>query len=267
MPGDLGVAPGSRSEVAAHRRDILRELLLRDIRLRYRRSVLGLLWSQLSPLSLIVILTVIFTRVVPLGIPNYPVFVFVGLSSWHWFQGGLHDATICVSNNRDLVRLPGFPLGLLPPVSIGSHVTHYVLSLPVLLGAVLVTTGRIPYTAIALPLVLMIQFALCLGPAYVLAPLQVTMRDTAHAVSIALLLLFYATPIIYDERRLRLSAMRPLFDLNPLAHLLRAQRDILLDGRWPDFGALTIVLAVALIVLVIGRRIFVAAGSWMADEV
>jgi lipopolysaccharide transport system permease protein len=256
-----------RPSRAEHRRDLVRELLVRDIKLRYRRSVLGLLWSQLGPLSLIVVLSVVFTRVVPLGIDNYPVFVFVGLSAWHWFQGGLVDATSSVTNNRDLVRQPGFPLALLPPVAIASHVSHYLLSLPVLFGAVVVTTGRLPYTAVALPLLMLIQFVLCLGPAYVLSPLQVTMRDTGQIVGITLLLLFYATPIIYDDERLRLSSFRWIYDVNPLAHLLKAQRDILLYGRWPDFRTLLLVSVVALVVLAAGRRLFVAAQSWMPDEV
>jgi lipopolysaccharide transport system permease protein len=255
------------AETAQHRRDLVRELLVRDIRVRYRRSVLGILWSQVAPLSLIVILSIVFTRIVPLGIPNYPVFVFVGLSSWNWFQGGLADATASATSNRELVRQPGFPLGLLAPVAIASHLTNYVLSLPVLLGAIAFTTGRVPYTAIALPLVLLVQFALCLGPAYLLSPLQVTMRDTAQIVGISLLLLFYASPIIYDDTRVRLSGLRSLYDLNPLAHLLKAQRDILLYGRWPDIIALLLVGAFAALILAIGSVVFRSAKSWIPDEV
>lgn len=252
---------------ATHRRDLVRELLLRDIRLRYRRSILGLLWSQLAPLSLVVVLSIVFSRVVRLGIPDYPVFVFVGLSAWRWFQAGVVTATSSVTDNRDVVRLPGFPLRLLPPVAISSELANYVLSLPVLLGAIAWATGRVPITVVALPVLVFIQFLLCLGPSYLLSVSHVTMRDTAQILGVVLLLLFYATPILYHEEFLLDSGFRLLYVLNPLAHVIEAQRDVLLYGRWPDVGALGLVSLFAFTMLALGVRVFRSAEAWMPDEV
>ena len=226
-----------------------------------------MLWSQLAPLSQVVVLSIVFSRVVRLGIPNYPVFLFVGLSAWQWFQGGMMTGTSSVTGNRDVVRLPGFPLRLLSPVAISSHLANYVLSLPVLLGAIFWATGRVPYTVVALPVLVCIQFVLCLGPCYLLSVSHVTMRDTAQIVSVALLLLFYATPILYDAQLLLGSRYRLLYVLNPLAHVIEAQRDVLLYGRWPDIGTMALVSLFALAVLAIGSRVFRWAEAWMPDEV
>jgi lipopolysaccharide transport system permease protein len=248
-------------------RDLVWELLVRSVRLRYRRSILGLLWSQLAPISTIVILSVVFVRVIPLGIDNYPVFVFIGLTSWQWLQGGLTSATTSVVSSRDLVRQPGFPVLLLPPVAVASHLVHYLLAAPVILGAVAVTSGGLPLATVSLPVILLVQFLLCVGPAYILAAAHVRVRDTAEALSVALRLLFYATPIIYDEGRLVGSRFRFLYDVNPVAHLLTAQRDALLRGRWPAPGMLLVIGGIAVALTAIGVRVFESASARFADEV
>jgi lipopolysaccharide transport system permease protein len=248
-------------------RDLVRELLLRNVRLRYRRSVLGVAWSQLAPLGLVVVLSLVFMRVIPLGIENYPVFLFVGLTSWQWFQGGINSATTSVIANRDLVRQPGFPLRLLPAIEVGSHLVQYVLALPVLLGAVFVATGRIPLTAIALPVVVGIQLLLCLGPGYVLATAHVRVRDTSQVVGIVMRLLFYGTPIMYDADRLIGTPLQFLYDFNPLAHVIQAQRDVLLHGRWPEPGPLVVICVISGALTLAGMRLFDAVAPDFVDEI
>lgn len=248
-------------------RDLVRELLIRHVRIRYRRSVLGLAWSQLAPIATIVILSVVFMRVIPLGIENYPVFLFAGLTSWQWFQSGISSATTSVTTNRDLVRHAGFPVLLLPVVEIGSQFIHYALALPVLLGAVVLTTGRLPVAAVSLPLILFVQFLLCLGPGYLLATAHVPVRDTSQVVSVVLRLLFYATPIMYDEGRLLGTRLQFLFDFNPIARLITAQRDALLFGRWPDATTLVVIGAIGGALTVSGIRVFRAAAPAFPDEV
>lgn len=245
----------------------MRELLVRNVRLRYRRSVLGIAWTQLAPIATIVVLSIVFMRFIPLGIENYPVFLFVGLTSWQWFQGGLAAATTSVTSNRDLVRHPGFPVRLLPPVEIGSQLVHYVLAFPVLLGAVAITSGGLPVTALSLPLIILVQFLLCLGAGYLLATLYVPVRDTGHVVTVVLRLLFYATPIMYDAGRLIGSRFELLYELNPIARLITAQREVLLDGRWPDFQMLFVVGALGALMTAAGLWAFGRAAPGFPDEV
>lgn len=246
--------------------DLLVELVSRYVRLRYRRSVLGVLWSQLGPLSTVVVLSVLFTRVVDLGIPNYPVFVFIGLLAWTWFNGGITASAESVVASRDLVSHPGVPLLLLPAVPVATHLVNYLLALPILLAAVVVTTGRLPLTVVALPAVLAVQFGLILGPGMLLAGMQVRFRDVAHLLSVVLLPLFYATPIFYDASRVLASDFSFVYELNPLARLMTAYRDVLLEGTWPDPAVLTAVGVLAAAMTVVGSRVYLRAARRFPEE-
>jgi lipopolysaccharide transport system permease protein len=217
--------------------------------------VLGVVWSQLAPLSMIAIFSFVFGVVLKLKIPNYsyPSFLFVGLLPWVWFQSAIVAGSQSVVGGRDLVRQPGFPVPLLPVVSIASTLVNYVLALPIMLVWVSVSTGRFPATVAALPLIVLAQFLITLGPCYILSAINVRFRDISHIVEILLLPLFYATPIIYQQPPERFHL---LYQLNPLAHLMTAYRAALLDGRWPELMPLGILCAVGIVFVAVGYRVF-----------
>ena len=238
------------------------ELVLRDLRLRYRRSVLGVAWSQLGPLSTMLVLSFVFTRIVPLNIDHYPVFVFTGLLAWGWFQGGIVAATDSIVSGRDLVRRPGFPASLLPAAAVATHLMYYVLTLPVLVGFILITTGHLSVTIIALPVVIAVQFLVILAPGYLLSGLNVRFRDVSHLLSVVLVPLFYATPVFYGvPHRFRL-----LYDLNPMSRLIDEYRAVLLRGEWGDLWGIVALGAVAAIGIALGLRVFRAASPRFAEE-
>ncbi len=245
--------------------ELLRALVRRDVTLRYRRSLLGLAWSQIAPLSMIVVFSVVFTGVVSLGIPDYPAFVFTGLLAWLWFQSGLVAATSSVVDNRDLIRQPGFPATVLPAVAIASQLVTFALSLPALLIVVGLWTGRIPPTVVALPLIAGVQFVVTLGPAYVLAAFNVTFRDVGHLIGILTMLLFYATPVFYDASGAP-DRFRLLYELNPMARLIAAYRDAVLYGRWPDLLPLFVLAAVGASIAFVARRVFLARSRTFVQE-
>jgi lipopolysaccharide transport system permease protein len=141
---------------------------------------------------------------------------------------------------------------MLPVISISSALINYVLALPVMLVWIGATTGRIPVTAAALPLIIAVQFLITLGPCYVLSAINVTFRDIGHIVEIALLPLFYATPIFYKP----VSRFHLVYDLNPLAHLMAAYRDALLYGRWPKLMPLGVLVVVGIVLVAMGRKVF-----------
>ena len=247
-------AVGLRAAPARRLGDLLVELLWRDLRLRYRRSVLGVLWAQVAPLATAAVLTVIFTRVVPLGIEDYAVVLLAGLLPWTWFQSSLVGGTGSVVEGRDLLRQPGFPTWLLPITAVTGGLVQYLLALPVLLVAVVAFTGRVPATATLLPLLLAVQFLLLLGPVLALATLHVRYRDTAQVVAVALIPLFYATPVFYDAGR---AGQVPLLEtLNPLVPLLAAYRDVLLEGQVPPAAGLLRVAVLGTLGAVAGAAVF-----------
>jgi lipopolysaccharide transport system permease protein len=245
-----------------HRVDLLRELVGRDIKVRYRRNVLGMAWSQLGPLSLIVALTLVFTRVLPLHIEHYAAFVFIGVLVWTWFSSAIVAGTESVVGGGELVRTPRFRVALLPVAAVTTHLIQLLLALPILLGTLLVTTGRVPVTIVALPAILAVQFILTLGPCYALGGIDVHFRDTAQIVSVILLPLFYVTPVFYAVP----SHFQWAYDLNPLARLLVAYRDAALYGRWPDPVPLLVLTAIGAVLIAAGYALFVRAGPRFAEE-
>lgn len=247
-------APSAPARPRAPAGDLLVELVIRDLRLRYRRSVLGALWSQVTPLVTVAVLAVIFTRVIPLGIEDYPVVLLAGLLPWTWLQGALIGGTESVVAGRDLLRQPRFPAWMLPASAVAAHLVQFVLALPVLLIAVAAFTGRVPGTVVALPLVMLVQLALVSGPVLALAAIHVRYRDTAHLVGVVLLPLFYASPVFYDAAALdRASVIRAV---NPMVHILDGYRAVLIRGEWPDLSALAPVLVLSAGLAVAGWHVF-----------
>ena len=246
-------------------RDLLRELVLRDMKLRYKGSVLGLAWSLLNPLAQLLVFGLVFSTILPLNIPNYTAFLFSGLLVWSWFQSSLFAATTVIVDGRSLIKRPGFPVALLPVVTVMANLVHFVLALPVLLLFLLLTGLPLHSTALLLPLLIAIQFLLTLSIGYFLAAVHVTFRDTQHLVGVFLLLLFYLTPIFYDSSVIPAS-LQSIYRLNPLLHLLEAYRTILIDGRLPDFAMLAVVTAVSLALLLVGFRVFKRASYTFVEE-
>jgi lipopolysaccharide transport system permease protein len=243
--------------------DLVRELVMREIRLRYSGSVLGLGWSQISALAQVSVLMFIFGRVVRLGIPEYPAFVLSGMVPWLWFVGGIGAAADSVVSNRDLVRRPGFPTAVLPLVAIGTALINFVLTIPVMLITVGVVTGRVPATVGALPVLVIVQLLVMLGPAYLVAVTNVFLRDTTHLVAILLGLLFYATPVFYAHIPGR---YRLVFALNPMAHLIVAYRQILLTGQLPGWGPLVLLAVGGAVLGWASHLIFAKRERWFAEE-
>jgi lipopolysaccharide transport system permease protein len=246
-------------------RDLLREMIARDIKLRYQRSVLGIAWTLLNPIAELLVLLFIFNRVLRVAIPNYSAFLFTGLLVYGWFQSSLNFATTSVVANRELVRRPGVSAMLLPIVTVASSLVHFLLSLPILFALLLVSGIHIGFAVTALPLLIAIQFALILGLAYPVAAIHVWFRDTQHVLRVALQLLFYLTPIFYDTDTVP-AGFQALYRINPLAHLVDAYRAVLMRNEFPNPSSLLFLLAWSSIVLAVGIVWFRRASSRFADE-
>lgn len=255
----------NRRNNLVYMRDLLRELIMRDMKLRYRRSVLGLAWSLLNPLAELLVLTFVFTYVLPLNIANFPVFLYTGLLAWNWFRASLSSGTSAIVNNRSLIRLPGFPIPILPVVTTASYFVHFVLSLPILV--IFLFLYHIPLTpaVIALPFVMVVEFLFILSLVYFLAAIQVTFWDTQYLLNIILMLGFYLSPVFYDVNRIP-SQFLPIYNLNPMVHIIGAYRAIFHDGTFPSLGALLIISGVSVILLWLGYAYFIRASYKFAQE-
>ena len=249
----------------AYVRDLFVTLLGRDLKLRYKRSILGIAWSLVTPLTQLAVFYLVFRVLVPMNTPNYLSFLFTGVLAWNWFQGGLFQATGAIVENRDLIKRPGFPSAILPAVTVASHLIHFLLALPILLA--FVVYGGVPLTStlLALPLVVAIQFVLMLSLAYFTATFYVTFRDTQYLLGVFLNLLFFLSPIFYET-----SVLPPLYQsfcrFNPMVHLIDAYRSIFFGGAPLDAGALMWLGLAAVGLLVCGYFFFRRASDRFVDE-
>lgn len=246
-------------------RDLLREMVARDMKLRYKRSVLGIVWSLLNPLIQMVVFTFLSGRVLSLEIPNYPSFVFTGVLAWSWFQGALLLTAGAITDNRELIRQPGFPTAILPVVTVTTHLIHFLLALPVPLLFLVLGGGRLTGAILMLPFVILLQFLLILSLGYLAATVHVIFRDTQHILSVFLMLLFYLTPVFYDASILP-ARYQAFYRLNPMMHLITAYRTILIEGDLPDLCALLALAVLVGVLLWLGHTVFTRASYHFVEE-
>jgi lipopolysaccharide transport system permease protein len=247
-------------------RDLIRELVARDMKLRYRGSLLGIAWTLLNPLTELVVLLVVFGTVLRVNIPNYAAYLFTGLLVYGWFQSSLNFATGAIVNNRELIRRPGVPSGILPIVTVASNLVHFLLSLPILFVLLLASHVQITMAILALPILIAVEFLLILGFAYPIATMHVWFRDTQHVLRLGLQLLFYLTPVFYDVSMVP-ERLRPLYYLNPMVHMVDAYRAVLLRGEFPNPVTLVLLTLASAVVLIAGVAGFRRTSHRFADEV
>lgn len=245
--------------------DLLSVLVGRDIKLRYKRSLLGMAWSFLNPLAQFLILEFVFNRVLPLDIPNYTPFLFTGILAWNWFHTALVLATSAIVDNRELIRRPGFPPAVLPLIAVMSNLIHFLIALPIL-AVLLIMSGSWPTsTLLWLPVVIALEFLIILSLAYFLATLQVTFRDTQYLLEVLMLLGFYLTPVFYDAGLVP-ARYQLVYQLNPMAVVIDTYRAVLLRGEMPNVQNFGWIAVAAGVLLVVGYRVFMRASYHFAEE-
>ena len=248
-----------------HMRDLLRELVVRDLKVRYKRSLFGIAWSLLVPLAQLLVLYIVFRRLLPLNIPNYTSFLFTGILPWSWFQSSLMGASGAIVENRELVHQVGFPVGVLPSVTVISQLIHFILALPILAVFLVIDQCAPSAALLMLPVVIAIQFCLTQSLAYLVATFQVIFRDTQYLLGIFLFLFFYLTPVFYDSAAIP-GAYSALYQLNPLVHLLDAYRSILIRGQFPDARPLLLLALLSFVILLVGYMVFIRARDRFVEE-
>jgi len=253
-------------------RALISALVARELKARYRGSVLGFLWSFVNPLLLLLIYNFVFTTVMPRapgeGLEPYALFLFCGLLPWTWFASSLLDSSNVLIAGGNLIRKVMFPAEVLPIVSVFAGLVHYCLGL-VVLAAFFVYFGH-PVTLanlVWLPVIVLVQLILTLGLSLLIAALTVHFRDLRDLLTNLMTLWFFGTPIIYPLTRAPESA-RWILNLNPFTHLAVSYQQALF--RVEPFGAgrrLLIVGVASLVVLLAGYFVFDRLRDTLAEEV
>lgn len=257
-------------------RSLVLNLVLRDLKSRYKRSVLGFLWSLLNPLAMMLVFTVVFTVIMPSQIENYPIFLLCGLLPWNFFTGALMLSINSVAGNANLVKKVYFPREVLPISSVLANLVNFLLGLAVLMVVLIVVRADFSSWLWLLPFVIIIQTCFTLGVALFLSAVNVYYRDTLMIMDVVLLAWFFLTPVVYSINilppsyqvlGLTINVQRLMYILNPMASLIATYRDLLYWGYRTDLDFFLRTAVTAMAVLLIGYRFFVRHSHDFGEKV
>jgi lipopolysaccharide transport system permease protein len=239
-------------------------LTVRHLKSSHHLTLLGWGWPVARLLAQLAVLVFLFSKVIQLHIPNYPIFVFVGLVGWNWFSTGVSAAASSVLTQRHLVMQPRLPSSVLPIVAASVPLVDVLFSLPVLVLMLALSTG-LRWGLLACPLIFALEFLLIAGVALLVAGVSVFFRDVPNLIGVALMILFYLTPVFYAGSHVP-AHLRWVLDLNPLATIIDAYRSLLLGTPAPGAARVGAVVAASVAVTLLGNRVFGRLAPRFADR-
>lgn len=247
-------------------REMVISLVKRDLKSRYRGSVLGFLWMFLNPLLQLAVYTVVFSTIMRAGIEQFYLFLFVALVPWIFFSTCLSAGTTVIFSQQDMVKKIYFPREALPLSFAISQFVNMLLSFLVIFAVVLLSgRGLHPKALLYLPFVVAAEFVLALGTVYMVSALNVYFRDLEHILGIVSMAWMYLTPILYPIEMVP-EQYAGLFYLNPMTAIIISYRSILYYGQPPRMDTLLQAAAMGIAVLAAGQMVFGKLQRHFAEE-
>jgi len=247
-------------------RTLLRKLVLKDLKLKYRGSVLGFLWSLVNPLVMIAVYSLAFRYIMRNATEGFVFLVLIGILAWTFFSNAAMMSTGAIADSGPLLKSVFFPRAILPIATVLFNFAQYLLMALVFLPVMMIAF-RIPLSAplLAYPIFLALQVVFTIGVALILATGTTFFRDVRHLLEVALAVLFWTTPIVYE-----LSQVPPRFRVallaSPVASYVVAYKDIFFYRRWPDPAVWTFAIAYAIIAFAIGTALLLAFEDRFAEQ-
>jgi homopolymeric O-antigen transport system permease protein len=258
-------------------RVLIQSLVSRELKARYRGSVLGFFWSFFNPLLLLTVYTIVFNYILPntnSKTQPYALFLFTGLLPWTWFSSSLLECSNVIVSGGNLIKKIIFPAEVLPTVSVLANLVHFLLGLPILLIFIFLYKVHLTWYALYFPFIILIQLILTLGFGYLISSLSVHFRDIRDILSNLITLWFFCTPIIYpmnlalfDSPHALTRFFKWIIYLNPMSHLAEAYHKVIFYGIDPQPSHLAILLGASLVVFLFGYFVFDRLRDTFAEEV
>lgn len=249
-----------------HYRAMIASLIRRDLRGRYKGSVLGFAWTFLNPLLQLAVYTVVFSTIMRSGIEDYYLFLFVALIPWIFFSASLSGGASCIISQKELVKKIYFPREILPISYVTCQMVNMLLSFIVVFVVLLFSGRGVDFGIIAyLFPVIAVEYLLALGIAFVTSSLTVYFRDLEHILVIVAMAWQFLTPVMYSVELVP-EELWPLFRLNPMTHVIVAYRDILYYKRVPQLSTLLTAIGLGVGFLLIGWMMFGWLERHFAEE-
>lgn len=246
-------------------RELLKTSIKKDIRGRYKNSILGVFWSFLNPLLQLAVYAIVFPLIMKSDIPNYTVFVCCGLIPWTFFSTAISRTSFVMVENGNIIKKVYFPREILPISIVTSELVNFFISTIIIFAFVLAYGMGFSWYIVFYPVILIIQYVLLIGIALLVSSLTVYFRDLQHFIGILLQLLFYATPIVYGIDIIPAS-FQWILKLNPMSYVIDGYRSIFYYQRMPDLVGLGIVFAISIGLCIVGYLIFNKLQKRFAEE-
>jgi ABC-type polysaccharide/polyol phosphate export permease len=247
-------------------RELLRNLVLRDLKLKYRGSIFGFLWSLANPLMMLGVYTLAFTYILQVRTEGFVFVLLLGLLNWNFFASSAMMSTGAVVDAAGLVKSVAFPRAILPVATVLFSLAQFLLAIGLFLPIALPAAGIAPSSAMLLfPVLLVCQIIFTTGVAFALATATSFFRDVRHLLEIALGALFWTTPILYQYSNLPDYLRLPVL-LSPMSPFVIAHQQVIYEGRVPDPAVWLAVLTYAAAAFVLGTSAFVSCEDELAEQ-
>jgi ABC-2 type transport system permease protein/lipopolysaccharide transport system permease protein len=236
-------------------RELALLLVSKELKLRYRRSVLGFAWTMLNPLLTMLILSAVFSHIMRVQIDRFPVFVLSALLPWNFFAQSTAGGALAIVHNESLMRNVRVPRAIFPIALVSSHLVNFVLALVPLLLVMIVLGAPIRPAVLMLPIFMLALWAFVAGIALALSAWTVFFRDLAQIVEVSLTALFYLTPIIFPLSALP-EKYAVFFKLNPVMYQVLPFRRIFYEGTLPSWEFCAITFGASIVSFLVGLQLF-----------
>lgn len=247
-------------------REMVFSLVKRDLRGRYKGSVLGFLWTFINPLLQLVVYTVVFSVIMRAGIDKYYIFLFVALVPWIFFSSALTGGASSVLTSKDMVKKIYFPREVMPIAYVTTSFVNMLLSFVVVLAVLLVTGFGINAVALLyLPLIMIVEYVLALGIALLSSALTVYFRDLEYVLGIVAMAWQFLTPVMYSADMVP-EELLPIFNLNPMTPVIEAYRQILYYKQQPQLETLSQAAILGMVFVGVGYVVFRKLQRGFAEE-
>lgn len=247
-------------------RELIYNLSIKDLKVRYKTATLGFFWALLNPLIMMIIFSIVFSLFIKIQIEKYPIFLLTALLPWYLLSQSLSISTTSIVDNANLIKKVSFPREIIPISSIIANLTNFLLSLIVLFIFLIIFKVRFTFMILLLPLLVLTQFIFILGISLISCALYTSYRDVKYIVEVLLLSWFYLTPIFYPLNLVPQQYQR-IYMLNPMTCIVVMYRDVLLYGNMPNPKVMSYALLISFSLLIIGLIIFKKREAVFADLV
>ena len=240
-------------------RHLIWNFVLRDLKSRYVGSFMGIFWSVIHPIVLLVCYTFVFSVVFKIrpystATDNFAIFLFCGILPWLYFQDTVLRSCTSIVEHGHLIKKTRFPSEILPISYVISNLIMHLIGVAILV-VVLIALGLFGWTIVFLPVYLLLLMVMALGLGWLMACLQVFLRDTVQILTVVLVFWFWCTPIFYAVEKVP-RVLQPWIRLNPLTSVVEGYRSVLLEHQIPSLSGLALLAVYAVILFVIGGSAF-----------